>query len=77
MIKQILMSMEYRPANLWELKTVFCDPKNCIFPQKTVFYNKMCTAMQIKKKTSQHTVRGTAHCKVALFLHTNSTSSQS
>ena len=21
-----------RPANLWELKTVFCDPQNCIFP---------------------------------------------
>ena len=30
----------YRPANLWESKTVFCDPKNCIFPPKTVFYNK-------------------------------------
>ena len=30
-----------RPANLWESKTVFCDPKNCIFPPKTVFYNKM------------------------------------
>ena len=30
----------------------------------------MRTAMQIKKKTSQHTVRGAARCKVALFLHT-------
>ena len=29
-----------RPANLWESKTVFCDPKNCIFPPKIVFYNK-------------------------------------
>ena len=30
-----------RPANLWESKTVLCDPKNCIFPPKTVSYNKM------------------------------------
>ena len=65
-----------RPANLWELKTVFCDPQNCIFPKKPVFYNKMRTAMQIKKKTSQHTVRGAARCKVALFLHTTSNQSK-
>ena len=39
-IKQSFRSSESRPANLWESKTVFCDPKNCIFPQKTVFYNK-------------------------------------
>ena len=57
-----------RPANLWELKTVFCDPQNCIFPQKTVFCNKMRTAMQIKKKTSQHTVRGALQSSV-VFTH--------
>ena len=50
-----------RPANLWESKTVFCDPKNCISPQKTVFYNKMRTAMQIKKKTSHTSELPTCH----------------
>ena len=50
-----------RPANLWESKTVFCDPKNCIFPPKTVFYNKMRTAMQIKKKTSHTSELPTYH----------------
>ena len=29
-----------RPANLWESKTVFCDPKNCIFPKKLYFIIK-------------------------------------
>ena len=50
-----------RPANLWESKTVFCNPKNCIFPKKTVFYNKMRTAMQIKKKTSHTSELPTCH----------------
>ena len=33
----------FRPANLWESKTVFCDPKNCIlWSQKLYFPPKNC-----------------------------------